>query len=130
MRWQGHAVAKLVRGDDILHPKVELVANLELSPDDRTRIAARIQAWLAAELATRLKPLFDLTSASLGGHARGIAFQLADGLGMVSRASVRAPVDGLATGDRRLDRPAGRPRAALGHGLGRPAAAALIAVRG
>ncbi len=112
VRWQGHAVAKLVRGDDILHPKVELVGNLELSPDDRVRIVARIQAWLAAELATRLKPLFDLASASLGGHARGIAFQLAHGLGMVSRASVRAHVDGLATGDRRALR-------ALGVRIGR-----------
>ena len=62
----------------------------------RERVQARIDLWLANHAETLLKPLFDLRAAeTLAPTARGIAFRLAENLGVIERSEVADEVRGL-----------------------------------
>src|SRR3546814_9701638 len=61
--WRGHRVARLVRGRDMLSPKVEIDRSLDtLPPDTRKAVAGRLHGWLASETEQRLKPLARLVA--------------------------------------------------------------------
>ncbi len=97
LRWQGAAIAKLAEGDDLLRPRFILLADEALTPASRERVQTRIDLWLATRTGELLKPLFDLRGAeSLVPAARGIAFRLAEGFGIIDRAEVAEDVRGLA----------------------------------
>ncbi|MTI43476.1 ATP-dependent RNA helicase SUPV3L1/SUV3 [Roseibium hamelinense] len=89
IRWRGEAVAKLIAGDDVLAPNVILLADEQLTGPARDKVQNRVSLWVNAHLDTLLKPLFDLKSAEgLEGLARGVAFQIAEGLGNLERQSI------------------------------------------
>jgi ATP-dependent RNA helicase SUPV3L1/SUV3 len=101
--WQGARVARLRPGRDALTPRVETDrAIAALSADDRRRVQARLDAWLAGQIAMRLAPLvqLDAARAELGPAARGLVVQLVEGLGILDRASVAAQLAGLTRADR------------------------------
>ncbi|EME70382.1 superfamily II DNA/RNA helicase [Paramagnetospirillum caucaseum] len=81
LSWRGEVLARLGPGADALHPQVEAPLGDLLAPRERERLRKRlgevVQAWLAA----RLPSLFRLAGAPLSGAARGLAHQLAEGLG-------------------------------------------------
>ena len=96
LRWQGEPVARLVAAEDMLKPRLVLLADEQLSGAPREAVEARLNAWLTTHIGTLLKPLIDLTSdQGLSGMARGIAFQLVEGLGILERRSVLTEVRGL-----------------------------------
>lgn len=85
--WQGAPVARLSKSDDLLKPRIELKADDALTGASRERAEARLQAWLAGETEARIKPLIDLRAADgLEGIARGVAFRIVEGLGVLPRA--------------------------------------------
>ena len=45
--------------------------------------------WLELKISKTMKPLFDLEKAPLSGAARGVAFQLREGLGTLAKLGVR-----------------------------------------
>ena len=70
-------------------------------PAEREQILRRIEAWLASQLDGRLKPLVALSEASdLSGLARGLAFRLAETLGVLRRDAVSSEVKELDQGAR------------------------------
>jgi ATP-dependent RNA helicase SUPV3L1/SUV3 len=132
LRWQGAAVAKLAEGDDVLRPRLILLADEILSGPDRDKVQARLDLWLSAHAAALLKPLFDLRGAeNLAPAARGIAFRLVENLGIVERADISDDV-------RLLDQDARAGMRALGVRFGayhiyvpqllKPAPAGLLAL--
>ncbi|RKQ67933.1 helicase-related protein [Oceanibaculum indicum] len=89
------AVGRLRRGDSMLKPRVEALGDDLLTPALRDRVEARLSAWLAATIGEALGPLVKaLAEDSLSGTARGIVFQLGEGLGSLPAAPL-APVQKL-----------------------------------
>jgi ATP-dependent RNA helicase SUPV3L1/SUV3 len=99
--WDGVAVARIAAGSDILAPSARPLPADLLEPPQRDRIAQRLAAWLAETVAETLRPLFRLRAAELSGPARGLAFQLAEGLGTLRRADVADMVATLDKPDRK-----------------------------
>lgn len=97
VRWQGTAVARLAKGnDDTLLPRILLLADEGVAGPDREAVAARLELWLDQHCKTLLKPLFDLRSAEdLAAEARGLAFRLAEDLGVIERKAIAEDVRNL-----------------------------------
>jgi len=94
--WRDSEIARLERGDGPLKPKIQVLADEHLGPIERAQILRRMEAWLSAQLNARLSPLVALSEASdLSGLARGLAFRLAETLGVLRRDAVANEVKAL-----------------------------------
>ena len=99
--WQQAPVARLMAGADILHPLVEVLPSDLLDVPSREDMRVRLQGWLEATLGADLAPLFALTQAKFAGSARGLAFQLSEGLGCAARVKGDDPANHLTDDDRK-----------------------------
>ncbi len=96
VRWLGDPVARLIGTDHILHPRVILLADEQLTGIARDHVAARIERFVNHHISTVLKPLDDLSRAEdLQGLAKGLAFQLVENLGVLFRRDVADDVKTL-----------------------------------
>jgi ATP-dependent RNA helicase SUPV3L1/SUV3 len=96
LRWTGDAVAKLVAADNVLHPRIRIIADERLTGAPRDAVQARLDLWLKTHIEKILGPLFDLSKAEdVTGIARGIAFQLIEALGVLERAKIAAEMKDL-----------------------------------
>ena len=96
LRWTGDVVGKLIPGDDVLRPRVRIVADEQLTGPARELVQTRLDLWLKTHIEKLLAPLFSLTAADdVTGMARGIAFQLVEALGVLERQKVAEEVKGL-----------------------------------
>jgi ATP-dependent RNA helicase SUPV3L1/SUV3 len=94
-------VARLVSGEHVLKPRSILLADEQLTGHARDVVAARIDRFVNHHIATVLKPLDDLTRAEdLDGLARGLAFRLAENLGVLFRRDVADMIKDLDQGAR------------------------------
>jgi ATP-dependent RNA helicase SUPV3L1/SUV3 len=98
--WRDEEIGRLEAGDDLLKPIVVVAADDSMSTADKEKVQERLVAWLAEIVNQRLKPLVDIAAAKdLSGLARGMAFRLSEGLGILRREAVAEEV-------RALDQPA------------------------
>jgi ATP-dependent RNA helicase SUPV3L1/SUV3 len=96
IRWLGQAVGKLMVGDEVLKPRLRLIADEQLAGAPRDVAQARLDLWLKAHVEKLLGPLFQLSaSEEITGIARGVAFQLVEALGVLDRRKVAEEVKGL-----------------------------------
>ncbi len=96
LRWVGEAVAKLAEGDDVLRPRLRIVADEQLTGAPRDSVQQRLELWLKTHIERLLGPLFELSLAEdITGMARGIAFQLVEALGVLERSKVAEDIKGL-----------------------------------
>jgi ATP-dependent RNA helicase SUPV3L1/SUV3 len=96
LRWVGEAVAKLAEGDDVLRPRLRIVADEQLTGAPRDSVQQRLDLWLKTHIVRLLGPLFELSLAEdITGMARGIAFQLVEALGVLERSKVAEDIKGL-----------------------------------
>jgi ATP-dependent RNA helicase SUPV3L1/SUV3 len=96
LRWTGDAVAKLVAADDVLHPRIRIIADDRLAGAPREAVQTRLELWLKTHIEKLLGPLFDLAKAEdVTGIARGIAFQLIEALGVLERTKIAAEMKDL-----------------------------------
>ncbi|MGD9069169.1 MAG: helicase-related protein [Methyloceanibacter sp.] len=99
--WQGCEIGRLVAGDTALKPRIEVFADETLSAPDKARVSTRLDAWLAAYLDAKLKPLMELSNADdLTGLARGLAFQITENLGVLRREGASDDIKALDQSDR------------------------------
>ncbi len=102
----GVQIAKLVKGDNILAPKISFLASGEMSDAlaalDKTALRERLEAWFAAHLKVVLEPLVALEDdAALSGAAKGIAFQVHEAMGILPREQLESLIVDLDTDMRR-----------------------------
>jgi ATP-dependent RNA helicase SUPV3L1/SUV3 len=96
LRWTGAAVGKLVAGEEVVRPRVRIIADEHLSGAPREAVEARLDRWLKTHIEKLLGPLFALSAAAdITGIARGVAFQLVEALGVLERQRVAEEVKGL-----------------------------------
>jgi ATP-dependent RNA helicase SUPV3L1/SUV3 len=96
IRWTGAAVGKLIAGEQILKPRVRVIADEHLTGAPRDAVEARLDAFVKSHLEKLLGPLFVLSAAEdVTGIARGVAFQLVEALGVLERQKVAEDVKGL-----------------------------------
>jgi ATP-dependent RNA helicase SUPV3L1/SUV3 len=96
IRWTGAAVGKLIAGEQVLKPRVRVIAEEHLTGAPRDAVEARLDAFVKSHLEKLLGPLFVLSAAEdVTGIARGVAFQLVEALGVLERQKVAEDVKGL-----------------------------------
>ena len=96
IRWTGAAVGKLIAGEQVLKPRVRVIADEHLTGAPRDAVEARLDAFVKSHLEKLLGPLFVLSAAEdVTGIARGVAFQLVEALGVLERQKVAEDVKGL-----------------------------------
>ncbi len=96
MRWLGAPVGRVIASEEILKPRVLLLADEQLTGGARDKVAARLERWLGHHIEINLKPLMDLSDTEgVEGMARGVAFRLVENLGTVDRREVASDVRGL-----------------------------------
>jgi ATP-dependent RNA helicase SUPV3L1/SUV3 len=110
--WHGAPVGRLIAGESILTPRVELRAGDFLDGETRERVRQRLQLFVRSEIEGRLAPLFAAQALPLDSPGRGVVFQLVDALGCLAAADVAAPLTAL-------DAPSRRALGRLGIRFGR-----------
>lgn len=96
LRWLGAPVGTLVATDDVLKPRLVLLADEQLTGPARDKVMARGERFINFQIESQLKPLLELRAAeNLTGTARGLAFQLAENFGVLNRRDVAEEVRSL-----------------------------------
>jgi ATP-dependent RNA helicase SUPV3L1/SUV3 len=96
IRFIGEPIAVLQAGARIIEPRFVLLADESLAGLHKEMAETRLALWLKAHIQKLLGPLLVLEAGEgLTGIARGIAFQIAEGLGVIDRALVANDVRAL-----------------------------------
>jgi ATP-dependent RNA helicase SUPV3L1/SUV3 len=96
IRWLGQPVGKLTAAEEVLKPRVRIIADERLTGASRDGVQARLDLWLKTHIEKFLGALFALAAAEdVTGITRGIAFQLVEALGVLERTKVADEVKGL-----------------------------------
>ncbi len=96
IRWLGEPVGKICAGAHVLEPRVSLLADEQLTGQALSMVQRRLDIWLAQHIAKLLGPLADLEKGEeLDGIARGIAYHIAESLGVLDRSRVADAVKSL-----------------------------------
>ncbi len=101
IRWLGEAVGTVCAGAHVLQPRVSILADEQLTGQALAIVQQRLDLWLAQHVTKLLGPLSDLEKGEgLDGIARGLAFHVAESLGVLDRARVAEDVKSLSQDDR------------------------------
>jgi ATP-dependent RNA helicase SUPV3L1/SUV3 len=95
----GQALGRMARGTDRLHPEV-VVSWDSLGPGAKMRLQRRLVAWTRDLAGTLLAPLRDDRLAKLAPAARGILYQLEQGLGTALASLALAQLQKVDQADR------------------------------
>ncbi|MCC2095824.1 MAG: helicase, partial [Hyphomicrobiales bacterium] len=89
IRWLGEVIGRLSAGDHILKPQVRVLADEQLNGAAQEGVQRRLDLWIGQHVQKLLGPVLALeTGEGLEGLARGIAFQVAESLGVLERMKV------------------------------------------
>ncbi len=96
LMWGTTAVGKLVPGPEAMHPSVEAFVDEEAGPDVADKVRRRLQHFIDRKVAAQFEPLLAMSrDEALAGLARGFAYRLVEGLGVLSRDVVADDVKAL-----------------------------------
>ncbi|MEO0378961.1 MAG: helicase-related protein [Pseudomonadota bacterium] len=96
LMWGASAVGKLVVGSEPLKPQVEVFVDDVAGPEVAQKVARRAQHFIDRKVAALFEPLINMQrDEALTGLAKGFAFRLIEGLGVLPRASVADEVKAL-----------------------------------
>jgi ATP-dependent RNA helicase SUPV3L1/SUV3 len=89
-------VGKLVKGDDVLKPRVQAFVDDEAGTDVIEKVSRRLQHFIDRKVSALFEPLEALQKdETLQGLARGFAFQMVEALGIIPRDQVANDVKSL-----------------------------------
>ena len=101
IRWLGEPIATITAGAHVLEPRVTILADEQLTGQALEMVQRRLDLWLAQHVKKLLGPLAELEKGEgLEGIARGIAFHVAESLGVLDRVRVANDVKSLSQDDR------------------------------
>ena len=105
--FEGQSLGRLSRGSDVLHPDVRVDVEGTLSAGVRLRLTRRLTAFGRDLVEDVLAPLRDARLAEVSPAARGLVYQLEQGLGTAARKSAADQIAALTADDRRILNEAG-----------------------
>ena len=96
LMWGTSAVGKLIPGPDALKPHVQAFVDVEAGPEVTEKVTRRLKHFIDRKVSTLFEPLLNMQrDETLTGMARGFAFQMIEGLGLLDRADVGEDVKSL-----------------------------------
>ena len=96
LMWGEYAVGKLVAGAEPLKPMVEVFVDEAAGPDVEQKVQRRLQHFIDRKVAALFEPRLNLSrDEELSGLAKGFAFRMVEGLGVLPRAGVAQEVKDL-----------------------------------
>ncbi|MEO0865048.1 MAG: disulfide oxidoreductase, partial [Pseudomonadota bacterium] len=96
LMWGASAVGKLVAGQDPLKPQVEVFVDDVAGPEVAQKVQRRLQHFIDRKVAALFEPLLAMQrDEGLTGLAKGFAFQMVEGMGVLPRAAVANEVKAL-----------------------------------
>ena len=96
LMWGDAAIGKLVKGDDPLKPQVVAFVDDEAGADVAAKVQRRLQHFIDRKIAAGFESLLALKNDDqLEGTAKGFAYRLAEGFGIVPRGEVADEVKAL-----------------------------------
>jgi ATP-dependent RNA helicase SUPV3L1/SUV3 len=96
IRWLGEPIGKIAAGEKVLEARVHVLADEQLTGPSLELVQRRLDLWLGQHITRLLGPLLTLeTGEGLEGIARGVAFQIAEALGVLDRTQVADDVKAL-----------------------------------
>lgn len=96
LMWGQIALGKLVKGADPMKPSVEAFVDEEAGDDVAEKVKRRLQHFIDRKVATLFEPLLAMSrDEALTGLARGFAFRLVEGMGILPREGVANEVKEL-----------------------------------
>jgi ATP-dependent RNA helicase SUPV3L1/SUV3 len=95
LSWSGAVLGRLTAGPTVLRPAVRVLNDDLLDGTQRDAVRQRLSDWMQGHIRERLGILLALMDADLSGAARGIAFQVAEGLGVLPRSTLAPLLAGL-----------------------------------
>ena len=100
--WGGGPIARLLPSGDVLAPKVEALASDLLDGPAREEVRKRAATWVETRIRLGLSELMDARATTeLPAGARGIVFQLCEGLGVLARRPIEDQLAQLNEEDRK-----------------------------
>jgi ATP-dependent RNA helicase SUPV3L1/SUV3 len=94
-------LGRMTRGGDLLRPEVKLTAD-GLGAGARARLQRRLVAWTRDLVADLFAPLRSQRAQAFSSSARGLIYQLEQGLGTLPSARAKVQLAALSRGDREL----------------------------
>ncbi|WP_127114187.1 helicase-related protein [Shimia sediminis] len=96
LMWGEYAIGKLVKGADPLKPGVAVFVDDEAGAEVSQKVERRLQHFIDRKVAALFEPLLNLSrDEELTGLARGFAFRMVEGLGILPRGDVATEVKEL-----------------------------------
>lgn len=96
LMWGDQAVGKLVAGSEPMKPGVAVFVDDEVGPDVTAKVQRRLQHFIDRKIAAGFEPLLTLQrDEALLGMAKGFAFRLVEGFGVIPRGEVAQEVKDL-----------------------------------
>lgn len=96
LMWGTQAMGKLVKGGEPSRPSVTAFVDEEAGPDVADKVRRRLQHFIDRKVAANFEPLLAMgRDETLTGLARGFAFRLVEGLGVIPRDSIATEVKDL-----------------------------------
>lgn len=96
LMWGDVAVGKLVASQDPLKPSVDVFVDDIAGPEVVQKVQRRLQHFIERKVASLFEPLIAMQKdETLTGLARGFAFQMVEGFGILPRAQVAEEVKAL-----------------------------------
>jgi len=96
LMWGEYGVGKLIKGDDILSPRIDVFVDGEAGNEVLTKVQKRLRHFMDRKINSAFEPLLTMRDDELvNGMARGLAFRLVESLGVIPRSVVAKDVKEL-----------------------------------
>ncbi|MDB9727419.1 helicase-related protein [Amylibacter sp.] len=96
LMWGEYGVGKLIKGDDILSPRIDVFVDGEAGSEVLTKVQKRLRHFIDRKINSAFEPLLAMRDDELvNGMARGLAFRLVESLGVIPRSVVAKDVKEL-----------------------------------
>ena len=96
LMWGEHAVGKLVKGDDIMSPRIDVFVDDEAGADVADKVRKRLGHFIDRKITAAFEHLIAMKNdEELPGLAKGVAFRLVESLGVIPRSAIANDIKAL-----------------------------------
>jgi len=96
LMWGEHAIGKLVKGDDIMSPGIKVFVDDEAGVDVADKVRRRLGHFIDRKITAAFEHLITMKNdEALPGLAKGVAFRLAESLGVIPRSAIATDIKAL-----------------------------------